>query len=419
MKNVVQKLIESNHNEIIIVECGHGALLSNSFLSEKGASDLVLVNKQPYSKEIQAIEYPKNKGLRSVSKEFVRNVMVQEFANYSSVFRDNKVPICLATSFQLGGDNSICHGYFGIGEYLSSETQVYKIFHITIYQHNVPKDVWIDNICTELLNIVNNELYDGNNVENCHYIDGVWTSINEDTIEQDEISTLSYNIHTLSYNTQTPTQTDLEENFVCFAPDMSLIRFEDFVRLNKTQNKGVILQKGSYHPFHRAHKNIAENAKNAYPDYPHALVLSSNTCDKGKNTPEVLLDRIIKLTNHGYYVIVTKSGMFSDNIDWIRRYYINLNIIFPVGEDTIERFFRDWDAFFSKGRSSKKIGLDNYFETFSNVEWYITKRESETKCFNSIMEIYLNFHPNHRYSDLEKDEISSTKIRQGEITNDL
>jgi nicotinic acid mononucleotide adenylyltransferase len=210
---------------------------------------------------------------------------------------------------------------------------------------------------------------------------------------------------------------DIEEpeNFLCFSPDNQMIRFEDIVRLNKGETKGIIMQKGSYNPFHRMHKNIAENAKKHYPDYPHVLVLSSLTCDKGMVDTAALEERVNNLTAQGYYVMITKSGYFIENIEWIRKYYTTLNIIFPVGEDTIERFLRDWEAHYNGGFS----GYAQYQKGFENVEWFITKRNSDTKHFGAFIPKYQIYVDNFKYSDLVMDDISSTKIRSGEIKNDL
>lgn len=401
--SVISKLIDDGY-KAVIVECGHGALLSNEFLSVRGASKMVLMNKQPYSKEVQIREYPGVDGLRSVSKEFVHNVMFKEMDNFEHMCRNEKF-LCFTTSFQLGDDTSLCHGYFGIGKMVDHE-RYFTVYHLTFYTHGLPKDLWIETIKDDLIDIITNHFYATD--VTCSHVDGIWESVNLHKLTENIEATLIINQHY---------KTVKDENFVCFTPDNKLIRFEDILRLNKGNKRGIILQKGSFNPFHRMHKNIGIDASNAYPDYPHVLMLSGNTCDKGKNDPAALEERILNMTKQGYYVIVSKSGMFIENIQWIRNYYTDLQIIFPVGEDTIERFLRDWEDYYKDHRGFEKMASYRY--GFANVEWFITRRTSDTKHFGDLIPTYAEAYNNFKFTELPMDDISSTKIRSGEIKNEL
>ena len=400
---IIEKLIQDNY-KAVIVECGHGSLVANSFLSVNGASSLVLLSKQPYCKEVQQRDYPvKGMGMRSVSKEFIHQIMFSEMDRFEPFHRDDKFLI-LASSFQLGSDTSICHGYFGIGK-MNGNERSYTVYHLTYYNRNRKKSEWIEIIHDELLNLLDNHIY---GVE-CPYpthVDGVWTAKKYEKLNDNISASLSLN---------TMFEEAIDDNILCYSPENKQIRFEDVVRLNKGEKKGIILQKGSFNPFHRAHNNIAKDAIASYPDYPHVLMLSGITCDKGTNTPEILEQRIRSLTKLGYYVAVSKSGYFIHNVEWIRQYYSDLNIIFPVGEDTIERFFRDWDGVYAND-SCRFIYYKNGFE---NVEWFITNRVSDTKNFGELIPSYREALDNFKYSTLPIDEISSTKIRSGEIENIL
>lgn len=402
MSQIVKNLINDGYKATII-ECGHGALLINEFLSTPGASQLVLYGKQPYSKDVQHFDYPSTEDVRSVSQEFVYYVMRSELTRNHIQFGDKT--ITFVSSFQLGDDGKLCHGYFGIGQFIDEEPH-FTIYHLSFYGKYGDKEYWIINIKNWLMDIVERHFYVSS--KNVAMVDAIWESHRNSTglieMKQNIEATLIINNDTEDY-----------ENFLCFTPDNEMIRFEDIVRLNKGKTKGIIMQKGSYNPFHRMHKNIAENAKKQYPDYPHVLVLSAVTCDKGVNSAAVLEERVKNLTKHGYYVIVNKSGLFHENVQWIRKYYKTLNIIFPIGEDTIERFFRDWDGYFG----SRELGIDEYVWNFQDVEWYITSRQSETKHFGEMISIYGEHLYNFKYSDLPMDDISSTKIRSGEINNEL
>jgi len=402
MSQIVKNLINDGYKATII-ECGHGALLINEFLSTTGASQLVLYGKQPYSKEAQHFDYPSTKDVRSVSHEFVYYVMRSELTRNHIQFGDKT--ITFVSSFQLGDKNKITHGYFGIGQLINGEPH-YTIYHISLYEKYIAKKPLIGLIETLLMEIIERHFYSPSLT--IGVVDAIWESHRNGV----GVIELKQNIEaTLIINNDT----NDNDNYLCFTPDNEMIRFEDIVRLNKGETKGIIMQKGSYNPFHRMHKKIAENTKKQYPDYPHVLVLSQVTCDKGVNSTGVLEERVKNLTKHGYYVIITKSGLFHKNVEWIRKYYETLNIIFPIGEDTIERFFRDWDGYFG----SREQAICEYVFNFQGVEWYITSRQSETKHFGEMIPIYGKHLYNFKYSDLPMDDISSTKIRSGEIENIL
>jgi len=407
----IQKLINDGF-KAIIVECGHGALISNEFLSTKSASKLVIKCVQPYDKEVQQIEYPNTFGLRSVSKEFVRNVLKTELDNYKYLYPDNPL-MCIATSFQLGDDKSgtICHGYLGIGNVMSSGNR-YHIYHVTFYQGGLSKKSWISHIRSELMNIMS-KVCGMNGNHDVRHLDGVWEASDNEPLVANIERTLALNNNFVDYNYPH------DENFICVTPNNELIRFEDLVRRNLGEKRGIIMQKGSFNPFHRMHNNIAQDAINAYPDYPHVLVLSNNTCDKGVNDEKVLTSRIEKLTALGYYVMVTKSGQFLHNVNKIRSFYEDLEIIFPVGEDTIERFFRDWEAFFNAEVNHVSMRYTQYMYAFKDVEWYITGRNSETKHFGELLPKYKEYLNNFKYSTLDMDDISSSSIRAGKHENKL
>jgi len=412
---MISKLIEHGY-KAIIVECGHGALLSNEFLSVPSASKLVITAKQPYSKEAQAMEYPTSRNLRSVSKEFIANIMSTELVAYSGKFNNL---LCFATSFQLGDYKTLTHGYFGIGISINGViTQ--KVYHLSYYIKDRSKENLIETIFFDLLATIEHNIFGTNDYNPVDTIDGVWDVTAHDIIAHPFKKLFTPNINeTLQLNTLKSFSS--AENFICITPNNDLVRFEDIIRLNTGENKGIILQKGSYNPFHRMHRNIAENAKVEYPTYPHVLMLSINTCDKGNNSTDVLIERIRNLTKLGYYVIVGKEGMFMKNIEYIRGYYENLHIIFPVGEDTIERFLRDWEEYYDIHTHEylQHMRYNEYVYYFKNVDWFISKRISETKHFGDLIPEYKNHLNNFKYSQLEIDNISSTSIRNGDIENIL
>lgn len=413
----LQQIINSGYIGSI-VECGHGAELANSFLSQPGASKFMIRCVQPYSKEVQTEMYglhDENK-LRSVSAKFV-NIVASKELNFIKKFSAEQKALTVVTSFQFDTGNTLTHGYMCVATH---ENGVYngKIYHLSCYRNekydkNTRKTSWISLLKHELLNIIYHHIT-GNGVKST-FVDGVFDWDNTDSFNLNIIETLKVN--------QTPSTvlSNPMENFLCFSPQGEFLRFEDVIRLNKdANNKGLIMQKGTYNPLHRMHKKIAEDVCKTYENYPHVLCLSMHTCDKGYNDEQILAQRIDNLIKQGYYVVVSKSGMFLDNVNKIREHYskTDLKIVFPVGEDTVERFFRDWEDHFNKYIKYIDMRYTSYLYTFNNVEWYITRRESETKNFGELIPKYQEFLPNFVYSKLDMDDISSTAIREGKIANE-
>jgi nicotinic acid mononucleotide adenylyltransferase len=406
MLSVVSNLINDGYKATII-ECGHGALVANEFLSTPGASQLVVYGKQPYSKDIQHFDYPSTEDYRSVSQEFVYHIMRAELTRNHIQYGDKT--ITFVSSFQLSDGGKLCHGYFGIGQYIGDEPH-FTIYHLSFYKKHNSKQLWITQIKNHLMDIIERHFYQPS--KTIGVVDAIWESYRTKTNTIEMVQNIEA---TLIINNDADVAEN--DNFLCFTPNNEMVRFEDIIRLNKGKTRGLIMQKGSFNPFHRMHRNIAENAKKHHPDYPHVLVLSAVTCDKGINGPAVLEERIKKLTALGYYVMVTKSGYFIHNLDWMRYYYDDLNVVFPVGEDTIERFLRDWEEYYAG--YPREDTLSEYKHKFQNVEWFITNRSSDTKHFGSLIPEYGEWLNNFTYSDLPMDDISSTKIRNGEIENEI
>ncbi len=176
---------------------------------------------------------------------------------------------------------------------------------------------------------------------------------------------------------------------------------------------GMIVQKGAFNPLHRMHLKIAEDAIKRFPDYHHVFMLSRKTCDKGLISDQELERRAGIIKEKGYEAVYTDSGLFLDNIQEISEATPGpYTIVFPVGEDTLYRFFRDWDDFF---KEDKEYGLEEYQNLFWNVIWYVTRRECpEREKYEAITAEYILRHHNIIWSDLDLDDVSSTKIREAE-----
>lgn len=182
----------------------------------------------------------------------------------------------------------------------------------------------------------------------------------------------------------------------------------------------MILQPGAFNPVHYMHFAIADDAKKHFPGYYHSFVLASQTCDKGIIPEEELKKRMEPIKEAGYNAYITESGLFIDHVKSIRKQEEAvitkngekrepLQIVFAVGEDTLHRFFRDWEKFFENSVLSRTM----YYEiNFENVVWYVTKRTTKDSLYQELVDKYLGYYNNIIWSDLAPDSISSSQIRE-------
>jgi len=338
--------------------------------------------------------------LRSVSKEAVTRFLTLEGSNY--LFNPN-INFFYAASFQLHDyQKKITHGWIGILK--DKEIKLYHViipYLLTRVQYlNIISNLGIDLIYSYV---------DKNYKVNTPYIDMVY-NYTDTFVEKQETA-----VEILKNSS--------EEGLLVFETNGSLIRFEDLLR---ECNKGLIIQRGSYNPIHEGHLEIMKVSKNKYPDHLGVFMLSIDRFDKPSLSVEEIIERVKKINSLGYKVIVSKLPLFVDGLKLINEYrkrYPTIEILFPVGVDTINRFINPIivNAIAFKTANKGTINfVDEEFAGHLTYQDYFEKFPTkflvfERKGFSLTENItYFNSKMFEYIVGYEDSGISSTKIRNHE-----
>ena len=401
----------------IIIECGAGTTISSALYEVEGASNTIYYSLQPYSKEYQRYIYGDSKYFRSVSYEFLHQVFVHTLDSISDDI-DPPVNFILGTTFQIKSTkgNELTHGWIGlqkIEKHMGVVDRTTMFYHLSIpesFYNRVEYFKIIRNIGIDLLYAQVNPDFRFQS----KYIDNIVTTncrgevINED---RDRLQ-LIQNIASIEQSHN--------DGYLFFDEDGKVKRMEDFCR----GAAGLILVKGSFNPLHQRHMALMKESRKLYPSYRSAFFISVGNRDKKEIDAEELYSRIKNIQNFGYAVVLCKNPMFIDNTNWIHQRFPSLPIIFPVGYDTINRFVSDCITEINKDGSGhfalfySENGYDDYFEfhKLTNIKFLIFHRKDIV-----LDEKVKNFLPIIQFDEksIDEDGISSTKIRNGEIKNEL
>jgi hypothetical protein len=440
-----------------IIESGCGACIANALYKVEDASHTIYYTSQPYSKEYQETLYQSTKGTRSVSPQFVKTVLEDEY----DILKDltDKVNFILVSSFQIQGTGkknltqNLTHGWIGllIPE-TESEVTIIELYHVSIpFPPAESDDYYGDddsraNYFEVISEIVVDLLYsktDADQSFSSPYVDNFmrWEAF------PGFPGKIRYQLHKERKRLLGILNSQEKENFLVFneslaSPGMEQIRFEDVCR----DKPGIILMKGSFNPIHARHVELMEESRKLYPDYNYAFYISIGNTSKPSVELDDLLTRIEKINSLGYMVVVSKEGRFLNNISWIRQRW-KCPVIFPVGYDTINRFADDTvTAEIDLDQSIQEIG-DKMRAKLPHLAKYPKRKKLSTDeimekaAFRLFKENKLDgvkFLVFHR-KDMELNEntkyffdliqvetetkdvsgISSSKIRSGEIENKI
>lgn len=373
----------------IIVECGCAATLANQLMEVEGSSKTIYNATQPYSKEVQENLYPSNgKYSRSVSYEFVKTALSIEMK------KNLKIDFILITSWQMNIKSGSIHGWYGI---FYKNTQ--KFFHVTIKE--VPG--WYEFHRRKALKTIANI----GTIFMDHLIDGNW----DFTIEIPDTSMLimiddvrdwegNYDFDSL-FVIQQKSSYDYPIVFDKEIP----IRFEKLARKSKD---GMIIQKGSFDPLHHQHVAImTESIERKVEQVNPVFLISTDRYDKPNIGYDELKIRIKQINKHGYPLIIMKSIYFYETFDVFKKIGGLLKFFFPIGTDTMNRIYTvDLKTQNDIKEITKKYSSKFKFLLFDRPGYELD--EDIKTVYQELIETI---------EDYKGNDVSSTKIRNGEMKN--
>jgi len=396
MINKIAQIFKTGR-KLDIIECGCGAVISNTLLSIPDSSSFINKCIQPYSKESQF----RMLGFRyslfmQGSKRCVSKELVDLFLNKPPEDLDID-RLCL--SFQISKDGSQTHGWIGLK--INKSRYFYHIsFNTKFSDTDLLEDkveerrFYLNKISEVTVNILYKHYIDNSFSLKNNYIDDL--SSYEDK-EGDELFKILG-------------ESDSVDSFVVYENNERK-RMEEICR----NYDGLILMRGSFNPIHYGHLDMVKKAKEKYPTYKVCFLISLNRRDKPLLTSEECKEKIKKISEYGYPIIFSSNPFFSQTIMSLRQRW-NLPIIFPVGMDTINRFIDD-EINQELKMLNKTNDIDNYLskneallyirENWKNVKFLVFNRKDfpthkYLNRYSLIIENELSY---------EDDGISSTKIR--------
>lgn len=382
MEEILDKLVKEIHDSDvygIFVETGAGQPVANALFNVAGASKTVYYAKSPYHKEIQHNHY----GFvgRSVSLEFVQHVLgnVDAFDVENSNADINTI---LVSSFQLGDGNSVVsHGWIGF-----KYKDFIRYYHITL-PATFNRELCIKSIANIGLAMLS--WRDEQPMQDC-YIDAIHDAKGNHLLKE-----------TITVANKSTLNAPLVIN------NGELKRLEDIFR-DKEQ---IVLFKGSFNPIHIGHDYIMKNVESKYPNSGRAYAISLETYEKGEVDYDDLIDRVSKLNELGYPVVIFKSGWFHANVNTMRVRGFKQKIVMPLGSDTVNRLLSTTYNITTHGAESNTVRNEciRFMDDFSNVVFEYSNRPG-APVDNAINDGALRKY----FSLLSEDQtaISSTQIRE-------
>lgn len=405
----------------IFSETGCSGGLANTLMNESGSSHTVDFSIQPYNKNREIERYGdqaevsgvgiKELWERSVSLHYIDRVLDVEKTNMND--QDNFI---FASSWQLDG---VCHGWIGL--YLK-ETNTKHYFHYTLHTNCANRKMLLDSIANIGVELLLSATYDSTlrSFKFCSNV--LYPAVLDQAYFLNDTAECA-NGELVDYDMVIGSLENCSEDYPVVFEGKGMIRLEDLARRSNDQ----IIVKGSFNPMHHAHKDMAEMTKAMYPGSVASLLISTARYDKPHIDTDELIDRIHFINEHGYPLIVVKEIFFYKTFKLLTKWMPDHKFYWPVGTDTLNRIYE----------ADNKEELD-FFEKEKDYfvypeGWLITK--NILKQVDNTRHMFMHYNRNNNvlnpkvvefYSDHFKDVVeyvdtgvSSTKIRSGEMKNDI
>ena len=407
----------------ILSETGCSGGTANALMNESGSSHTVDFSIQPYNKNREVERYgdqAETSGVgihplweRSVSLGYIDRVLEIEKTNMNE--QDNFV---FASSWQLDG---ICHGWIGL--YLK-ETNTKHYLHYTLpefptreytpppFPTRLSKLEHIAKIGVELLH---SATYDATLRSFKLKSEEIYPAVLDmayflnDTLACADGELVDYDLVIGSLEA-------CPGDYPVVFEGKGMIRLEDLARRSNQQ----VIVKGSFNPMHHAHKDMADMTKTMYPGSVASLLISTVRYDKPHIGTDELIDRIHFINEHDYPLIVVKEVYFYDTFKLMTSWMPDHKFYWPLGTDTVERIHAcdiktaDREGVLTGNAYIRYVLIDKFCEDKKHFFVYFKRGN---KLDDRII---------HTYGDMlieAKDYVdtgvSSTKIRSGEMSNDI
>lgn len=98
----------------------------------------------------------------------------------------------------------------------------------------------------------------------------------------------------------------------------------------------LVLLRGSFDPLHNGHVALLQTSMRRHPDAWGAFALSAYTARRPLGRRE-LLRRARLILGAGHPVVLSRSGLFYEDVEWLRSRAPDLKVVLVAGVDTLSR----------------------------------------------------------------------------------